>query len=125
MPSLDFIHGLMMLLNVFLLVILVPGGPIENRDFSKMSGFLFWGFNAFLIALGLASFFVGYLFFTGNAAITSGIFLATLYLGVYVMDLVGLFPKSPDKMSSVLRLCETVNACVAIITMMVYAYSVL
>lgn len=39
----------LMFINVTLLAILVPGGPIENRDFNGLRGIVFWGFNVFLI----------------------------------------------------------------------------
>ena len=43
-----------LLLLIFTFATLVPGGPIETRDFSHLSPVVFWGFNAFLISLAIA-----------------------------------------------------------------------
>ena len=47
--------GWLLLLLVASFVTLVPGGPIETRDFSALGGAVFWGFNVFLVTLGLAA----------------------------------------------------------------------
>jgi len=47
-------------LVAILLSILVPGGPIENRDFSHLSGLTFWGFNAYPIALVVTTLAMNY-----------------------------------------------------------------
>jgi len=39
---------------------LVPGGPIESRSFSHLSPAIFWGFNAFLITLGVTAFVIAF-----------------------------------------------------------------
>ncbi|RAV20777.1 hypothetical protein [Paenibacillus contaminans] len=109
------IASLLVFLNVTLLAILVPGGPIENRDFSKLKGGVFWGFNLFLILLGITSFIVCYLLLIShpNAILITKI-IAVLYFIVYIIDLAGIFPKSPTKMSAPLMLFEVINASMAV-----------
>lgn len=107
--------------NVLLLAILVPGGPIENRDFSNMKGASFWGFNFFLIILGLASFMASYLILTNIfRGIYLGILLSGLYFIVYIVDLSGVFPKSPTLMSKRLMLIEIINASLVLYTLITF-----
>ncbi len=107
--------SLIIFLNVTLLAILVPGGPIENRDFSALKGVVFWGFNVFLIALGLTSFYTIYAGLADNpTAILLTKSIAISYIIVYSMDLIGIFPKSPTKMSNTLMLFEIINLCIAV-----------
>ncbi len=109
------IASLLVFFNVMLLAILVPGGPIENRDFSKLKGVVFWGFNLFLILLGVMSFITCYLLLIAhpNAIFITKI-IAVLYFIVYIIDLAGIFPKSPTKMSKPLMLFEIINGSMAI-----------
>ncbi|WP_416150675.1 hypothetical protein ACM26V_06815 [Salipaludibacillus sp. HK11] len=121
MSLINLIYSFLIFLNVFLLAILVPGGPIENRDFSKMRGVSFWGFNVFLISLGVSSFIASYLLLVGSAiGVYLGVILGVLYLVVYVIDLAGFYPKSPTKMSNQLMFFEILNACLAIYTVIVF-----
>ena len=46
----------LLLLSGILLSLLVPGGPIEHRDFSQINPAILLGFNIFLTLLGLGSF---------------------------------------------------------------------
>ncbi|MGX8796117.1 hypothetical protein ACR6HW_08565 [Fusibacter sp. JL298sf-3] len=104
-------------LNVLLLTVLVPGGPIENRDFSAMKGAAFWGFNVFLIAIGLGAFVGSYALLVGAQwAVLLGQVLSVLFAGVYLIDLAGIFPKSPTPMSKSLLFFEIINSCVAVYT---------
>ncbi|WP_339222195.1 hypothetical protein [Paenibacillus sp. FSL H8-0332] len=107
--------SLLVFFNVTLLTILVPGGPIENRDFSKLTGVVFWGFNLFLISLGIVSFIACYLLLVShsNAILVTQI-IAVLYFIVYIIDLAGIFPKSPTKMSKPLMLLEVINTSMAV-----------
>ena len=107
--------SLVVFLNVSLLTILVPGGPIENRDFSKLKGVVFWGFNLFLISLGIVSFIACYLLLISHSnAILITQIIAVLYFIVYTIDLAGMFPKSPTKMSKPLMLFEIINTTMAV-----------
>lgn len=109
------IASIVVFLNVTLLAILVPGGPIENRNFSKLKGIVFWSFNVFLILLGVGSYIVSYLLLVSSShAILMAQVIAVLYFIVYAVDLAGIFPKSPTKMSKTLLLLEIVNISMAI-----------
>ncbi|WP_405176652.1 hypothetical protein MHI27_15120 [Paenibacillus sp. FSL H8-0261] len=115
MQNIMIIASLLVFFNVMLLAILVPGGPIENRDFSKLKGIVFWGFNLFLILLGVMSFITCYLLLIAhpNAIFITKI-IAVLYFIVYIIDLAGIFPKSPTKMSKPLMLFEIINGSMAV-----------
>ena len=105
----------LMFINVTLLTILVPGGPIENRDFNGLRGIVFWGFNVFLITLGITSYITSYLLLISNPyALPMARIISVLYFIVYIIDLAGIFPKSPTKMSKTLMLIEVINASLAI-----------
>ncbi|MFB7817001.1 hypothetical protein ACFC0X_22835 [Paenibacillus chitinolyticus] len=115
MQDMMIIASLLVFLNVTLLTILVPGGPIENRDFSKLTGVVFWGFNLFLISLGIVSFIACYLLLISHSnAILITQMIAVLYFIVYTIDLAGMFPKSPTKMSKPLMLFEIINTTMAV-----------
>lgn len=122
MLEMQEMHGVMILasllvfLNVTLLAILVPGGPIENRDFSSLKGGVFWGFNLFLIALGVVSLVACYLLLLSHPqSIRITQIIAVAYFIVYAIDLAGIFPKSPTAMSKPLMLLEIINACMAVL----------
>ena len=51
---------LFLALSVIALSVLVPGGPIETRDFSHLIPILAWGFNTFLVCLVILSIFLLY-----------------------------------------------------------------
>ena len=115
MQDMMIIASFIMFLNVTLLTILVPGGPIENRDFSKLTGAVFWGFNVFLISLGIMSFVTCYLLLISHPhAILISQVIAILYFIVYTIDLAGMFPKSPTKMSKPLMMLEIINTAMAV-----------
>ncbi|SMF92214.1 hypothetical protein SAMN05661091_5725 [Paenibacillus uliginis N3/975] len=115
MQNIMIMASLVVFLNVTLLAILVPGGPIENRDFSKLKGVVFWGFNLFLILLGITSFIACYLLLISHShAIFITQIIAVLYFIVYIIDLAGIFPKSPTKMSKPLTLFEIINTSMAV-----------
>lgn len=101
---------------IVLLAVLVPGGPVETRSFSNLSPRLFWGFNAFLISLGIFTLIT--LFFVVRkkkwsyiAAIVTGV----LYILVYILDLAHIFPVSPDPMSTPLLWIEVIDTVLAAI----------
>ncbi|KCZ50783.1 hypothetical protein [Hyphomonas pacifica] len=85
------------------LCVMVPGGPIEERDFSAISPVILGSFNLFLTLLGLSSFALAYLIASKRY---SGYILASLiglgYFAVYALDLTFIFPKSPTPMPALL-----------------------
>jgi hypothetical protein len=90
---------------------LVPGGPIETRDFSHLGPTVFWGFNGFLIGLGLVGLGVSYGAWRGRRwAARGAIPVAWLYLGVFILDWAQVFPPTPDSMGLGLAWVELVGA---------------
>lgn len=76
---------------------LAPGGPIENRDFSHLTPTAYWGFNAFLIILGLTGFIFVYFIWRGRrGGYRAAIVIGWLYIAVVALDLGKVFPVSPD-----------------------------
>lgn len=102
--------------NMTLLTILVPGGPVENRDFASMSKTAFVGFNVFLVSLGVISILGAFWLMTTTStyAVLVALLLGVLYATVYFVDLAGVFPKSSTPMSPVLMGFEIVNANAAV-----------
>ena len=83
--------------------ILVPGGPVETRSFSHMSPLTLGVFNTFLTTLVLGSLLSIYFVLRSKRwAIIAAAIFGLSYLGVYGLDLVEIFPVSPDGMPSAL-----------------------
>jgi len=94
---------------------LVPGGPIENRDFSNLGSAAFSGFNAFLISLGIAGFVALYFVWRDRlAAYWAAIIIGWLYIIVVALDLGRVFPVSPDPTGFALGLIMIVDAILAL-----------
>ncbi|MBF4694561.1 hypothetical protein [Fusibacter ferrireducens] len=111
----NYYVSFILFLNVTLLSILVPGGPIENRDFSKLKGVVFWGFNIFLISLGVMTYVTSYwMLKSSEFAVLGAKVVSVLYFLVYALDLGKIFPKSPTEMSKTLMLLEIVNMSLAV-----------
>ncbi len=90
---------------------LVPGGPIETRDFSHLSSAVFWGFNIVLLLLGLSGLAVSYGAWQGKRWASWGaIPIFWLYLAVFVLDWAQVFPPTPDAMGLGLGLVECFGA---------------
>lgn len=95
-------------------VTLVPGGPIETRDFSHLSSTVFLGFNIFLAGLGLVGLGVSYGAWRGQRWATWGAMaVAWLYLGIFILDWAQVFPPTPDPMGLGLALVELLGAICA------------
>lgn len=100
-----------------MLASLIPGGPIETRDFSHLSPQTSQAFNACLTMLGIASIVVGALvwFRWRWTYILAGL-LSLGYIAVYVLDLAEIFPVSPSPMPQLLWLIEWMGTILALIT---------
>ena len=115
--------AILLILSVVLLSILVPGGPIENRDFNHMKRSVFRSFNIFLVSLGLTTIITTWFALKqDNWAYGLSFVLGLLYLGVYLLDLFAIFPKSPTKMSPKLASIEKINSVVAILLILLSGY---
>ncbi|MDJ0799647.1 MAG: hypothetical protein QNJ51_23010 [Calothrix sp. MO_167.B12] len=109
-----FVSALLILSSV-LLAILVPGGPIETRNFSHINPFILGTFNTFLTSLVIISLLIIY-FILKNinwAFIASAIFGVSYFL-VYVLDLGTIFPVSPDSMPQTLFAIEVLGTIVSL-----------
>ncbi|MGQ7842844.1 hypothetical protein ACUNV4_00100 [Granulosicoccus sp. 3-233] len=113
-------HSLAILLAVsaVLLASLIPGGPIENRDFSHINVSILGGFNLFLTVLNLGTVALVYGVFRNRRwAISTAWFAGFAFFVVYAIDLAQLFPRSPTPMSQALSLIEVLGMCAAVPTM--------
>lgn len=97
----------LLIMSAVMLGVLIPGGPIETRNFSGMSPVILVGFNTLLTALGLGSLALAYFVLDRRkGAYMLSAFLGVEYFLVYSLDLLGIFPFSQDSMPHVLRWIE-------------------
>lgn len=102
-------------LSGILLSLLVPGGPIENRDFSHINPTILLSFNVFLTILGIGSFvLILYVLQKNTWGWRLSILAGLSYLIVYVIDLGKVFPRSPTSMSTALLSIEVLGSVIAI-----------
>lgn len=100
--------------SAVLLLSLVPGGPLENRDFSHIPIAALLGFNIFLTALAMGSFATAVGLLGSQARTRVATFWASAsYIVVYTADLLGWFPTSPTPMPPTLRAVELAGLAVA------------
>ena len=104
---------------------LVPGGPVESRDFSHMDARAYWAFNAFLTTLGLAGFVAAYFVWRDEArGYRAAIFVGWLYVAVVAADLGRVFPVSPDPTGLVLGMIMIADAILAL-NVVLFSYKAL
>lgn len=106
---------LLLILSGAMLAVLVPGGPIETRNFSHIDPLILGAFNTFLTVLGIGSIFIA--FFAYKARRTAFMPSALCGLGyflVYILDLFRIFPVSPDPMPPALWGIETAGTIVSL-----------
>lgn len=102
-------------LSAVLLGILIPGGPIENRNFSHISPLKLGMFNVFLTVLGIGSFALVYFSIVGaGPAFIAAALCGISYFLVYALDLGKIFPVSPDRMPRALFWIEVVGLILSI-----------
>lgn len=106
--------GKLLLLLVLTFITLVPGGPVETRDFSGLGGPVFWGFNVFLILLGIGAITsaIG-LLRNSKLAAAGGISTGWGYIFVVLLDLGHIFPSTPDPIPLLLGVIEILDAILA------------
>jgi len=111
-----YLDAALLALSGLLLSSLVPGGPIENRDFSHISVPVLLVFNIFLTALAMGSFAmaVGLLGSPERTRVAT-FWAAASYMVVYTADLLGWFPTSPTPMPPALRAIELAGIAVAVV----------
>lgn len=106
--------GKLLLLLVLTFITLVPGGPVETRSFTALSGAVFWGFNGFLILLGLGALICAIgLLRDSKAAAIGAIAVSWGYIFVVLLDLGHVFPTTPDPIPLLLGAIEILDAILA------------
>lgn len=101
--------------SAILLGILIPGGPVEKRDFSHISPMVLGTFNAFLTVLGIGSLVLVYFSLIGSKmAFMAAVFCGISYFLVYFLDLGKIFPVSPNKMPRTLFWIEVIGFILSI-----------
>lgn len=100
--------------SIALLSSLIPGGPIENRDFGHLGAILVLSFNMFLTGLILAS-TVAVVLIWKRSHFGGGLaFLCSVgFAGIYLLDLLQIFPTSPTPMSVALYYVEAIGLIAA------------
>lgn len=106
---------ILLVLSMLLLSVLVPGGPVETRDFSHISPVILGLFNAFLTILGMGSLFVAYgVYRQHDWSFGWAMACGVSYLFVYLLDLASIFPVSPTAMPLSLLAIECAGSVVAL-----------
>ena len=104
-----------LIVSVGLLSSLIPGGPVENRDFSHIHAGILGAFNVFLTVLDLGSLVLAYFVLKQRPWALSLAFVAAVgFFGVYAIDLAQIFPRSPTPMSFALALIEVLGMTAAV-----------
>ncbi|MEM9214431.1 MAG: hypothetical protein AAGD25_08800 [Cyanobacteria bacterium P01_F01_bin.150] len=94
---------------------LVPGGPIETRSFAHMHPLTLGVFNTFLTTLVLSSLLLVYFVLRSQRwAMLTAASVGLSYLGVYGLDLVKIFPVSPDAMPPALLAIEVLGTVLSL-----------
>lgn len=106
--------GVLLLMSGLFLISLIPGGPIENRDFFHIQPAVLFSFNIYLTVLGLGSFVLAYQWFRSGSSLSLTLWAGFSYLIVYGVDLLGLFPQSPTAMNQALWTVEIAGLVLSI-----------
>lgn len=107
--------ALWLVVSAALLSSLIPGGPIENRDFSHIHPGVLAAFNVFLTTLDLGSLVLAFFAIKQRQwALTAAFYAAVAYFAVYAVDLAQIFPRSPTPMSFYLAFVEVLGMSVAV-----------
>lgn len=113
--SIRYVVSALLVLSFGLLGSLVPGGPIENRDFSHIDPFVLGAFNTFLTTLVIVSvLLVYYILKNMRWAFVASVLCGVSYFLVYILDLGKIFPVSPDSMPQALFVIEVLGTIVSL-----------
>lgn len=115
MSAKNYVVSILLVLSGILLTLLIPGGSIENRDFSHIDPTILLAFNIFLTILGLGSFILA-LYSLSRSRLSYWLAFGSglSYFVVYAIDLYKIFPTSPTEMSGALLLIEMLGVVVAL-----------
>ncbi len=110
----------LLIVLILLFGLLVPGGPVENRDFSHMASSdplnLFNLFNAFLIIFLMT--IIAMIFYTQTHERWTyyvSILIGITFIFIASIDLAGIFPTSPTPMSTPLMTIEVIDSWIALL----------
>lgn len=114
--------AILLFLSFINLAFMIPGGPIETRQFAQYPSFILAGFNTFLTLLGLSSILGIYFIIKQKQwTIWCGFFCGIGYEAVYLLDLLKIFPVSPAAMPTTLFVMELIGAVLAF-PLMIFSY---
>jgi len=104
--------------NILLLTLMVPGGPIETRSFANIDPVIVIGFNVFLTLLTITSVVSVYFMCKKQrwAYQLTGV-LGFAFMLVFILDLAKIFPVSFDPMGMPLFIFECVSLLFGAIVM--------
>jgi hypothetical protein len=100
--------------SAFNLTLMIPGGFVETRDFSTYPAIVLGAFNIFLTILGLGSFLLAYHLLKKDKGYRLSALVGLAFIGVYLLDLGGIFPVPPTPMSMLLATLEWIGTGLAI-----------
>ena len=110
-----YLVSALLILSSGLLGSLVPGGPIETRNFSHIHPFILGVFNTFLTSLVIVSvLLVYYVLKNMRWAFIASALCGLSYFLVYALDLAKIFPVSPDSMPQALFVIEILGTIVSL-----------
>ncbi|MEP9348331.1 hypothetical protein [Xanthobacter sp. KR7-225] len=109
MPRSRLIITTLLAASALNLALMVPGGFVETRDFSAYPSLVLGAFNVFLTVLGLGSLVLAYTVTAAGRAYGWSALAGLAFVGVYVLDLGGIFPVPPDPMSTLLATLEWIG----------------
>ena len=98
-----------------LLGTLIPGGPIETRNFSHIEPLILGTFNTFLTSLAIGSLLILYFVFKDMRwGFVASAICGVSYFLVYILDLGQIFPVSPDAMPQMLFAIEILGTIISL-----------
>ena len=106
----------LLVISFLALASLIPGGPVESRDFSHISPIVWSLFNFLLTVLGLGSLVFAFFVNLKDAwALKGGCITGTSYVAIYTLDLAQIFPTSPTPMPPMLELIEVTSVLLGLL----------
>lgn len=108
-----FTMGLLVVSGI-LLSSLIPGGPIEDRNFTQIHPLVLGAFNLFLTVLGLGSLWLAFAMRHRAISPLWPALAGMAYIAVYGLDLMEIFPFSPTPMSLALWSIEVTGLILAV-----------